>query len=119
MDKILKVIDNDTAQPWTIKIIAKNDAYGRDDCLTHDDDELMVEFYDGRYIEGFDPEGQFVSRYNLSTIAQETYRGINLDGGIASWTINAPVMVEVRKWLKDQAFTYYAIEQFTGTHAYN
>jgi|TARA_R110000796_G_scaffold40635_2_gene100615 hypothetical protein len=119
MDKLLKIIDNDTAQPWTIKIIAKNDAYGRDDCLTHDDDELMVEFYDGRYIENFDPEGQFVSRYNLSTIANETDRGINLHGGVDSWSVNASAMKSVRTWLRDQAFTYYAIEQFEDTHAYN
>ena len=112
MEKLLQIIDNETNQPWSIKIIAKGDAWGRDDCLTHDDDELMVEFYDGRYIENFDPEGQFVSRYNLSTIAVDKNRGINLHGGVDSWSINADAMDIVRKWLRGEAFTYYAIEQF-------
>lgn len=112
MQKLLQIIDNETNQPWSIKIIAKNDAYGRADCLTHDDDELMVEFYDGRYIENFDPEGQFVSRYNLSTIVENNNRGINLHGGVESWSINAEAMEIVRKFLRDEAFTYYAIEQF-------
>ena len=36
MEKLLQIIDNETNQPWSIKIIAKGDAWGRDDCLTHD-----------------------------------------------------------------------------------
>lgn len=65
--KITEVV-NDDGRTFTVRIIHEGDRYGRDDCLTHDESEPMVEFFDKTYIEGFTPLGQFVSRYYLSTL---------------------------------------------------
>ena len=34
---------------YNVRIVNKGDRYGREDCLTHDDDRPMAEFYDRRY----------------------------------------------------------------------
>ena len=36
-------------EKFNVRIVNKGDRYGRADCLTHDDDRPMVEFYDRRY----------------------------------------------------------------------
>ena len=73
MNKIAKFIDNERNQPWTIRIVEEGDKYGRDDCLTYEKEEPVIEFYDGENL--FDKQesdgtmlGQFVSRYYISTI---------------------------------------------------
>ena len=101
---ILKVI-TDKDRPFTVKIIRKGDAYGLNDCLTHDDEQgfgSMVEFYDASQNPAhFDPEGQFVSRYYISTIMEGVYadQGLCLDGGIPVWAIDRITMREVRNFL--------------------
>ena len=47
MNKIAKFIDNERSQPWTIRIVEEGDKYGRDDCLTYEKEEPVIEFYDG------------------------------------------------------------------------
>jgi hypothetical protein len=104
MNKINKFIDNARQQPWTIRIIDKGDAYGRNDCLTHDKDEPLVEFYDGD--NPFDTQesdgtmlGQFVSRYNLSTICDGGRGGLDLMGYEPKWKIDYTGMDYVRSYL--------------------
>ena len=42
MNKYLQIIDNETNQPWNVKILEKGDAYGRDTCLTHENENPLV-----------------------------------------------------------------------------
>ena len=83
--------------PWTVVILFKGDKYGLDNCLIHDSLEPLVEFYDRRY--DFDKSedgvvlGQFVSRYNMSTLREHTPGvGLNLHGGVSNWSISAVSM---------------------------
>ena len=102
MNKYLQIIDNETNQPWNVKILEKGDAYGLDNCLTHDEVEPLVEFYDGRYIENFGILGQFVSRYYVETILEGNNTGLNLHGGVESWSIGKEGMKEVRDFLRHE-----------------
>ena len=102
---------NKSGRNWMVKLVMKGNKYGLDNCLTHDEDEPMVEFYDLHYPETFGPDGQFVSRYNLSTIlcegcplsredlmnssARDPEVGINLDGGVDAWSMSGPCLTEV------------------------
>ncbi len=63
------IIVNHILRPFTVKVLFKGDKYGLNDCLTHDKDEPLVEFYDfANAGKAFGPLGQFVSRYYASTI---------------------------------------------------
>ena len=97
---------NDEGRPWNIKILRKGDKYGRSNCLTHEDERPLVEFYDALYgpEQGFDEEGQFVGRYYVETILGEDgygscAGGLCLDGGIPCWNIDAVSMNLVREYL--------------------
>lgn len=88
---------------FTARIVRKGDRYGRDFCLTHDDDEPMVEFYDATYAddERFDRGlGQFVSRYQADTFMNHGATGCRLDCGIDVWTIDNQAGSHVYYWLK-------------------
>jgi len=89
-------IENESGQPFRMRVVNNGDKYGRDMCLTHSEDNPLIEFYDRRYSHDVDPEGtplgQFVSRYYLSTlVGEDGFRstrsifeageGLNLDGG--------------------------------------
>ena len=94
-------------EKFNVRIVNKGDRYGRADCLTHDDDRPMVEFYDRRYQHGDWPDrGQFVSRYYGSTLLEGENRGLCLDGGNANeWSVSADGMDIVRAYLKAQEQT--------------
>ena len=100
MNKILAITDKKTNQPWNIRIRVEGDGYGRDDAYTHEG-EPSVEFYDGRYTEKFGQLGQFVSSYYISTLLEGKVEntGLNLDGGIDSWSVHYEAMNEVRDYL--------------------
>tara|TARA_Y100001949_G_C15963766_1_gene320536 strand:+ start:591 stop:983 length:393 start_codon:yes stop_codon:yes gene_type:complete len=109
MNKIIKVFDNERGQPWTIRIVDKGDNYGREDCLTNDKNEPLVEFYDADHPHSIDVEsgtilGQFVSRYNFSTIADST-GGIDLMGYEPKWKMDYLALNSVRAHLKAYAAT--------------
>lgn len=94
-------------EKFNVRIVNKGDRYGRADCLTHDEDRPMVEFYDRRYQHGDWPDrGQFVSRYYISTLLEGENRGLCLDGGNASeWSVSADGMAIVRAYLNAQEQT--------------
>ena len=82
---------------WGVKLLLEGDKYGLDDCLTHDEEDPLVEFYDRQHADADAPEGQFVSRYNLSTllksdryddVKERWARGLNLHGGVEAWTVS-------------------------------
>lgn len=86
---------------WNVRIIEQGDAYGRNDCLTHDKEDPLVEFYDVRY--KITDLGQFVSRYYLSTLAASSapIQGLQLDGSVPDWAISSACMAQITDWLTD------------------
>lgn len=85
---------------WAVRVVQKGESYGRQNCLTYEKDEPVVEFYDTRY--PFSNLGQFVSRYNLSTLV-DTHpygHGLLLYGGEPSWTISGECFGKIQDWLK-------------------
>lgn len=96
---IVARVINDAGRAFNVRLVKVGDGYGLDDCLTNER-EPMIEFYDATY-EGtadFGPRGQFVSRYNLSTLTGRDpwsrcdHRlgspGIDLCGYVAEWKVN-------------------------------
>lgn len=77
---------------WKVKVIFKGDAYGLNDCLTHDNIEPTVEFWDLTH-------NQFVSRYYLTTLMEIRGHGLNLHGGVPGWQIDADSVRQVQNWL--------------------
>ena len=89
-------ITTDKMRKFQIRIVNTGDHYGLNDVLVNDDDAL-VEFWDHTT---FEDEGQFVSRYFVSTIVDHTMgSGLNLDGGIPEWSIDGISMDNVVNWL--------------------
>jgi hypothetical protein len=94
-----------TVDKFNVRILNSGDRYGLNNCLTHDKDEPMVEFYDSRYPHC--EYGQFVTRYYVSTIlgtdgwGQGT-GGLILHGGVPAWTVNAEDMDTVRSYLRKE-----------------
>ena len=101
--------------PLNARIVRKGDHYGRDNCLTHDRDGELIEFYDARH-HGEGPVGQFISRYNRDILdgtsewASPGY-GINLDGGVPEWRLSANDHRRVVEWVDK---TIPSIEQDMG-----
>lgn len=89
--------------PFTVRIVEQGDKYGLRDCLTHNKSEPFVEFYDGRYMHT--QYGQFVARYNFTTL-QDFKGGLDLDGGVPDWKVDAAAMAEVKAWMAE----YHAIK---------
>jgi hypothetical protein len=81
---------NDKGREFAVRIVTKGMAYGYENCLIHNLDEPLVEFYDTTYIENFGPPGQFVTRYFLETLQRaNNHCGLCLDGGSqAVWSID-------------------------------
>lgn len=112
-DIFLDFTDPETGRPWRVRFLRQGDRYGRDRCLTHDEVEPLVEFYDRRFANGrsswghsFPDEGQFVSRYYLSSLLRRRGGGLNLDGGVEDWSISAEgVRIVMRHVVVWQAWT--------------
>lgn len=93
-------ITNDKGRKFRVQIVKKGDKWGLNKCLTHDEDDPLIEFYDLTYPETFGAEGQFVSNYSLSTL-REHARGVGLDmyGGEPAWKIDGATFQKVMDWL--------------------
>lgn len=103
-------VTNREGTPFHVRLVRVGERYGRGDCLTHGDamygrpakpDALpLIEFYDARYTDKFGPRGQFVSRYCFDTVAAcaRDNRGINLDGGIHDWFVDADNIRDAFTW---------------------
>lgn len=70
--------------------------------------EPIVEFYDLRYQHT--PDGQFITRYYLSTLMVNWPPGLDLDAGIEFWTVDALSMDRVMGWLLSQHYADAPIE---------
>lgn len=106
-------VTSTTGVRFNVVVLETGDHYGLDDCLTVGEGNSLrlegegpfVEFYDARF--AFTPQGQFVSRYGVSTIlGTDGYGtgtgGLNLDAGIPDWKIDAAAMDVVRAWLRHE-----------------
>jgi hypothetical protein len=87
---------------FSVVLVRKGDRYGLENCLTHEKDDPMVEFYDADYAGKpyFTKVGQFVSRYYLSTLTERPVAGLCLDGGIPKWSIAAGPLADALKAVK-------------------
>jgi hypothetical protein len=86
---------------FNVRIVQQGDKYGLNNCLTHEQKEPLVEFYDTRYPHT--EFGQFVSRYNMTTLlSRKLDIGLDLDGGIPDWKIDAESMNKVTSWLTEE-----------------
>ena len=120
MSVTYKAIDPESGVRWCVRIVFEGDDYGRNHCLTHDETEPMIEFYDmdsraaelmrgsGDKTEAYLAEeyGQFVSRYYYSTLKMRdplgkgsaltdwSERGLNLHGGVDRWSVSSEFMVK-------------------------
>lgn len=69
------------AQDFTIRVVSKGQTYGLNHALVHDSHDHLVEFYATKWTgKEFGPFGQFLSRYNFSTILDR-----QKDCGLALW----------------------------------
>ena len=91
MPRPLLKIWNEENRPFYARLLLEGDEYGLNDCLIHDA-EPILEFYDASEKHG--PQGYFVSRYYVSTLAESrigspnTCAGLNLCGHEPAWTIS-------------------------------
>lgn len=80
--------------PFEVRIREKGDKWGRNNCLTWNEDRLVVEFHDLR-------TNQFVSDYYITTLADHKDGcGLALWGDEPSWMIDAATMNIVRAFIK-------------------
>lgn len=99
-------ISNDSNILFNVRVVQNGDKYGRQDCLTHKEDEPLVEFYDASFIDKDWPRGQFISSYYLETLQSRYVEygghcGICLDGGSPNvWYLDGGAMKEVLDWIE-------------------
>lgn len=89
---------------WNVRLVFTGDKYGLDDCLTNVADEPLIEFYDAEQrADKFGPRGQFVTRYNASTIlSMDAARGLCLYVGVPAWTVQPNQLVAIIDWATNQ-----------------
>lgn len=83
---------NSNGLKLNVRLVMKGDLYGHENCHTHDNEEPLVEFYDSRHMHT-PLLGQFISRYNLSTVLKAK-DGITLEGGVPDWVIDGKALRE-------------------------
>ena len=84
---------------FNVRMVFKGEGYGLNNVIIHDRETPLVEFYDNRYTR-FNPYGQFVSRYYVSTLLERKNGALALDLGVPEWTVTADEMTAVRKYIK-------------------
>ena len=94
-------ITNGIGRTFTVRIIHEGDRYGLRDCLTHDEREPLIEFFDKTHVEGFTPLGQFISRYYLSTLDKDEDYSLTLHGDVPAWTVTAQNVADAVKFAKE------------------
>lgn len=100
-------VTNESGDQFNVVILKKGDRYGLDNCLTHDKDRPVIEFYDAEYPIHKDPHGkilgQFVSRYYTKTLLESNlHGGLCLDGGISKWHISSDNLKDVITYINQE-----------------
>jgi hypothetical protein len=92
---------NNKGTPFMVRIVRRGQGYGRNFCITHNEDEPLIEFYDARYMHT--SYGQFVARYYMNTILDRNQNiGLDLYGGEADWKIDANTMTHITEWMQNE-----------------
>lgn len=87
---------------WRVVIVKKGDKYGLENCLTYNEDEPAVEFFDMSSNKEQFEHGYFVARYYISTLLlHERGMGLALYGSHAAWTVYAEIIDEIIDWLEE------------------
>ena len=85
MCKQTKVFCSEYGQHWLVRLIIKGQKYGRDWCLTHNENQPLIEFYmaDQNVKRATSKTRGFVSRYYLETLTEknDAHLGLCLHGG--------------------------------------
>ena len=101
-------ITNNKGRQFNIRIVPQGEKYGRNDCVTNNDTDPIVAFYDATYIQ---PEhgwrhGQPCSSYFATTLLSDgdeiARRGLCLHGGIKEWDIDGKAMAVVIDYIKKE-----------------
>ena len=79
------IVDN----RFEVIVINDGDNYGKNNVLTHDRKDQLVEFWDTKH-------DQFVSRYYKSTLLECGSGGLALQGDVPEWTVSSEGMNEVK-----------------------
>lgn len=123
---------NSYGRAFAVVVVLPGGKYGRGDSLTHDGPLPLVEFYDTKYAgrDGFDPEGQFVARYDYEVLAglDKFSRNSRPRAGLAlmcsekEWFIEADEMVSsllavVRALVESVAILSHIAEKRKGSKA--
>ena len=99
-------VTNDQGRTFNVRMVFEGDRYGLNDCLTHDNDKPLVEFYDATQDpRKFGERGQFVSRYYVETLTDSPARncyGLTLDGGVDAWALDAESANKAIEWAASQ-----------------
>jgi hypothetical protein len=98
----LMFVENQNGKQFAIRIISKGDNYGRNRCLTLEEDNQLVEFYDveGAGKEYFDELGQYIERYCIETIMEIENYGLNLSADVDVWSIEGTNIEKIQQWIK-------------------
>lgn len=116
MSDTMLALFSDDGQAYNVRLVREGDRHGRNDCLTHDRADPLVEFYAVSDGAGAGPRGYFVSSYYASTLRGEgpgasrgvADSGLCLHGGGTydkSYSADASVMTQVLRWLEHQGIT--------------
>jgi hypothetical protein len=113
--------------PFRVRLVRRGERHGAEMCLTHSQDEPLVEFYDTRYPHTYDfvgakeaaiaanapVLGQYIASYRLSTLreSRHLHAGLCLHGGVPGWLISPSSLANVHDWLDTVAPTTPAIIQ--------
>ena len=138
-----KAIDPESGIRWCVRIVFEGDDYGLNHCLTHDETEPMIEFYDmdsraAELMRGSDDKteaylaeeyGQFVGRYYWSSLKFEgvlrcktltdwSKRGLNLHGGEDRWSVSSAFMVDAMAAVEAELADRAELERREVQHDY-
>jgi len=142
MSVTYKAIDPESGVRWCVRIVFEGDDYGLNHCLTHDETEPMIEFYDMDSMaavkmcrsddktEAYLAEeyGQFVGRYYLSslkfdeilngkTLTDWSKHGLNLHGGEDRWSVSSEFMVDAMAAINQELEERAELESREVQHA--
>ena len=100
MNDLIKKFDH-----WNVRILRRGDRYGLNDCLTHEKDDPIIEFYDTNHTDDEKwKRGQFVARYYAETLFDDEWdlqnQGLQLEGGVENWYVAPQTMAGILRWLR-------------------
>ncbi len=98
MEKDEMVVRNANGREFMVRVVRKGGRYGLNDCLVHEKDVPLVQFWDLKHVNknGFGERGQFVTAYSATELSKHVDGiGLFLHFGIPEWTVDADPMEEV------------------------